>query len=200
MDKVVSKKVRFSDKPTIVYVVGDCESRRGLWVSDALRFKQACDCLPPIPIYITTVTDDERLMMRIIDEDETMLFYIKKNMNSVTFYWLMFSSILQSHLFKVLKNNLIKHKTIIVDVIGKDVNAIQGLNNAIVSKGYLRKFSPHIFQLLYLEGVLDEEDIMKWYNKRYENKKAAYLHRFGRCLLTPLIEWLSTAAEEEENV
>ena len=196
MDTVVSKRVRFLDNPTIMFVTDDRSSRIGCWKIDADRFRKRCDNLRNLPLLLPEEEADERVFAMAIEKGEARLLSLKKRMDGVSFYRLLFSVLLNSHLFEELKSNILRNKTLLINIIDQQEKAIQGLNNLIVSRGFLRRFSPRIFQLLYLEDIIDEDNIMAWYWRKYDNERTAHLHRFGKCLITPLIYWLATAEEQ----
>ena len=201
MTELVKKVVRFSEDVTVNYVTDDSTCRYGLfWVNDAVRFKCRCNALPHIPVFFQNSSGYETIFKETIEANDLVkLQALKDSINIVSFYRFMFSAIISSHILKVLKENILKHKKLISTMVDNNHRecALQGLSNLIVSKGFLRPFLPHIFQLLYLEDIIDEDNIHSWYNKKYPSNQPCKLHMFGKCLITPLIEWLSTASEED---
>lgn len=196
MDNVVSKKVTFSDIHTIHYVDGDRSCRYGaFWVIDAQRFRHRCAILPPLPVFCVEADENRRVFLLAIEKGADRLLSLKKRMNGVEFYRLLFLALLNSHLFDELKSNIVRHGKLLRSIVDQQAQAIQGLNNLVVSKGFLRPLSPRIFQLLYLEDILDEDNIVAFYNRKFDNERSAYMHRFGKCLLTPLIVWFAIADE-----
>ena len=74
-----------------------------------------------------------------------------------------------------------------IDLVDQQEEAIQGINILIVTRGFLRQMSPIIFDLLYDNNIIDQDTVFEWYDKKFEDKSSAYLHKFGKCLITPFI-------------
>lgn len=200
MDYVVSKKVSFCDFPTIHFVSDDSSCRYGrFWVLDSERFRQRCIDLPKLPSFCAETESTKMKFIVAVRKGVLYLNNIKHRMNHVEFYRLLFQTVLDSHRFETLKANVLKYRKLLGAVIDSQIHAIHGLNNLIVSKGFLRQYSPGIFYLLYLEDIFDEDHILEFYSENsYDSENSAYMHRFGKCLVYPLIACFTSREESDE--
>lgn len=193
MSEVISKTVRFSDVPTTWYVFTDDvdqSDRVGWWAIDALRFKTRGDKLSKklkfSPV-VNKLTAQEEILLVAVERNQDKLVMMKKMMTGIHFYRMLFSSMLNSPTFEHIKANILKHKHLLIHLVDRQEEAIQGINILIVTRGFLRHMSPSIFNVLYDNNIIDQDNVFAWYERKFENEHNAYFHKFGKCLITPFI-------------